>query len=294
MLDHTCEQAVLCNRNCFKILCTLLNNPSKTDKQSEVLWKENCELSCLWSPCLIGQIFGCHSQPFELCKGHLNPKILQFFLIWVQCKLKVLLKSPSFFFHTRAFWHEKLHVKVYFVRHFDSAIFVVMSWVVSLPIGSQEPLRDLYKHVCCLVSYKSIFLVLTTVKRCVIGSSNDLNKTGHCAHLFLKEENIGHQWIKFVQVRCADFLQTTEHSMICGALHIAPECFKRHGMVKMGLKATRNNLIATVHWHFSWHCLKCVSRLWRAKNMKCWLRARLLVKRSQTSTAVDKLCSEMF
>lgn len=169
-----------------------------------------------------------------------------------------------------------------------------MSWVVSLPIGSQEPLRDLYKHVCCLVSYKSIFLVLTTVKRCVIGSSNDLKKTGHCAHLFLKEENIGHQWIKFVQVRCADFLQTTEHSMICGALHIAPECFKRHGMVKMGLKATRNNLIATVHWHFSWHCLKCVSRLWRAKNMKCWLRARLLVKRSQTSTAVDKLCSEMF
>lgn len=146
--------------------------------------------------------------------------------------------------------------------------------MVSLPIGSQQPLWDLYKHVCCLVSYKSIFLVWTTVKRCVIGSSNNLNKTGHSAHLFLKEENIGHQWIKFVQVRCADFLQTTEHSMICGALHIAPECFKGHGMIKMGLKATRNNLIATVHWHFSWHCLKCVSRLWRAKNMKCWLRAR--------------------
>ena len=94
MLDHTCEQVVLCNRNCFKILCTLLNNPSKTDKHSEVVWKENCELSCL---CLIGQIFGCHSQPFELSKGHLNPKILQFFLIWVQCILKVLLKFPSFF-----------------------------------------------------------------------------------------------------------------------------------------------------------------------------------------------------
>ena len=97
MLDHTCELAVLCNRNCFKILCTLLNNPSQTDKQSEVLWKENCVLSCLWSPCLIGQIFGYHSHSFELCKGHLNPNILQFFLIWVECILKVLLKSPSFF-----------------------------------------------------------------------------------------------------------------------------------------------------------------------------------------------------
>ena len=156
------------------------------------------------------------------------------------------------------------------------------SWVVSLPIGSQEPLWDLYKHVCCLVSYKSIFLVLTMVKWCVTGSSNNLNKTGHSAHLFLKEENIGHQWIKFVQVRSVDFLQTTEHSIICGALHIAPEGFNWHGMVKMGLKATRNNLIATVHWHFSCsdsrHCLKCASRLWRAKNTNCWLSARLPVK----------------
>lgn len=103
-------------------------------------------------------------------------------------------------------------------------------------------------QACVLSSFlQEYFLVLTTVKWCVTGSSNNLNKTGHSAHLFLKEENIGHQWIKFVQVRCADFLQTTEHSIICGALHIAPEGFNRHGMVKMGLKATRNNLIATVH-----------------------------------------------
>ena len=115
------------------------------------------------------------------------------------------------------------------------------SRVESLPTGSQKHLWDLYKHVCCLVSYKNIFLVLTLVKRCVVGSCNNSNKTGHSTHFFPKEERIRRQWIKFVQVKRADFLQPTEHSIICGA-HFAHECFEDDGMVKMGLKDKRGNL----------------------------------------------------
>ena len=107
------------------------------------------------------------------------------------------------------------------------------SRVESLPTGSQKHLWDLYKHVCCLVSYKNIFLVLTLVKRCVVGSCNNSNKTGHSTHFFFpKEERIRRQWI---QVKRADFLQPTEHSIICGA-HFAHECFEDDVMVKMGLK----------------------------------------------------------
>ena len=58
---------------------------------------------------------------------------------------------------------------------------------------------------------------------------------------FPKEERIRRQWIKFVQVKRADFLQPTEHSIICGA-HFAHECFEDDEMVKMGLKDKRSNL----------------------------------------------------
>lgn len=85
------------------------------------------------------------------------------------------------------------------------------------------------------------FLVLTLVKRCVVGSCNNSNKTGHSTHFFPKEERIRRQWIKFVQVKRADFLQPTEHAIICGA-HFAHEWFEDDGMVKMGLKDKRSNL----------------------------------------------------
>ena len=83
------------------------------------------------------------------------------------------------------------------------------------------------------------FLVLTLVKRCVVGSCNNSNKTGHSTHFFFpKEERIRRQWI---QVKRADFLQPTEHSIICGA-HFAHECFEDDAMVKMGLKYKKINL----------------------------------------------------
>ena len=85
------------------------------------------------------------------------------------------------------------------------------------------------------------FSVLTMVKRCVVGSCNNSNKTGHSTHFFPKEERIRHQWINFVQIKRADFLEPTEHSIICGA-HFANECFEDDGMVKVGLKDKRSNL----------------------------------------------------
>ena len=79
------------------------------------------------------------------------------------------------------------------------------------------------------------------VKRCVIGSCNNSNKTGHSTHFFPKEERIRRQWIKFIQAKLAEFLQPREQSIICGA-HFAPECFEDDGMVKVGLKDERSNL----------------------------------------------------
>ena len=66
-------------------------------------------------------------------------------------------------------------------------------------------------------------------------------KQGILLIFFPKEERIRRQWIKFVQVKCADFLQPTEHSIICGA-QFAHECFEDDGMVKIGLKDKRSNL----------------------------------------------------
>ena len=79
------------------------------------------------------------------------------------------------------------------------------------------------------------------IKRCVVGSCNNSNKTGHSTHFFPKEERIRRQWIKFVQVKRADFLQPTEHSIICG-VHFAHECLEDDAMVEMGLKDKKINL----------------------------------------------------
>ena len=105
------------------------------------------------------------------------------------------------------------------------------------------------------------FFVLTMVKRCVVGSCNTSNKTEHSTHFFSKEERIQRQWIKFVPVKCADFLQPTEHSIICGA-HCAHECFEDDGMIKMRLKDERSNLKAIRSPEFSPSHLKhCPKRI---------------------------------
>ena len=132
------------------------------------------------------------------------------------------------------------------------------------------------------------------VKRCVIGSCNNSNKNrAFYSFLFPKEERIRRQWIKFVQVKRADFLQLTEHFIICGT-HFAPECFENEGMVKMGLKDKRSNLksdsVPTINPSDPKHSPKRLSGLWRVKKKKDRrLRLQTPGKRSRTIRAVHKL-----
>jgi hypothetical protein len=54
-------------------------------------------------------------------------------------------------------------------------------------------------------------------------------------HKFPKDTNLRWQWVKFVQVKRADFVEPTEHSVICN-IHFSPDCYEKSFMVEMGLK----------------------------------------------------------
>ena len=54
-------------------------------------------------------------------------------------------------------------------------------------------------------------------------------------HKFPKDANLKRQWVKFVQVKRADFVRPTEHSVICN-VHFTPDCYEKRFMVEMGLK----------------------------------------------------------
>jgi len=54
-------------------------------------------------------------------------------------------------------------------------------------------------------------------------------------HKFPKDANLRRQWVKFVQVKRADFVEPTEHSVICN-IHFSPDCYEKSFMVEMGLK----------------------------------------------------------
>ena len=55
-------------------------------------------------------------------------------------------------------------------------------------------------------------------------------------HKFPKDTNLRRQWVKFVQVKRADFVEPTEHSVICNYIHFSPDCYEKSFMVQMGLK----------------------------------------------------------
>ena len=165
--------------------------------------------------------------------------MLQFCLIWVECIPKVFHKS-FMFFSIQAHFDPRNHL-----WKFTSSAILISHLCCDATSGisahrSKTSSGPLQAHV--LSSFlQEYFPVLTLVKQCVVGSCNNSNKTGHSTHFFPKEERIRRQWIKFVQVKRADFLQPTEHSIICGA-HFAHEWFEDDGMVKMGLKDKRGNL----------------------------------------------------
>ena len=66
-------------------------------------------------------------------------------------------------------------------------------------------------------------------KRCIIQFCGNSNKTGH-AYVNLRQ-----QWTNFVQVKWADFVEPSKHSVICGA-HFTLDCFEGSYMQEMGFK----------------------------------------------------------
>ena len=52
---------------------------------------------------------------------------------------------------------------------------------------------------------------------------------------FPKDTYLRQQWVKFVQVKRADFVEPTEHSVICN-IHFSPDCYEKSFMVQMGLR----------------------------------------------------------
>ena len=65
-------------------------------------------------------------------------------------------------------------------------------------------------------------------KRCVVQFCGNSNKIGHA----YVSKNLRRQWTKFVQVKRADFVEPSKHSVICGA-HFTSDCFEGGYMREM-------------------------------------------------------------
>lgn len=85
-----------------------------------------------------------------------------------------------------------------------------------------------------LIIWLIILKFFVMVKHCVVQFCSNSNKTGHTMHKFPKEANLKRQWVKFVQVKRADFDQRSKHSVVCGS-HLSPDCYGKSYMVEMGL-----------------------------------------------------------
>ncbi|XP_066579384.1 transcription factor E2F5 isoform X4 [Amia ocellicauda] len=76
------------------------------------------------------------------------------------------------------------------------------------------------------------------VKRCVVMSCGNSGVGGHSLHHFPKDPILRQLWVQFVQTKRKDFLQSTYHSVICGA-HFAPDSFSNAIEVEMGFTKKR-------------------------------------------------------
>ena len=83
------------------------------------------------------------------------------------------------------------------------------------------------------------------VKRCVVQFCSNSNKTGHTMQKFPKDANLKRQWVKFVQVKRADFVEPFEHSVVCNS-HFSLDCYEKSYMVQMGLKKQKQLLLGAV------------------------------------------------
>ena len=60
-----------------------------------------------------------------------------------------------------------------------------------------------------------------------------------------RDLNLRRQWTKFDQVKRADFVEPSKHSVICGA-HFTSDCFKGGYMREMGFKMSMNLIPSAV------------------------------------------------
>ena len=61
------------------------------------------------------------------------------------------------------------------------------------------------------------------VKRCVVQFCTDSNRTGRTMQIFPNDANLKLQFVKFVQVKIADFVEPFEHSVVCSS-HFSSWC----------------------------------------------------------------------
>ncbi len=83
------------------------------------------------------------------------------------------------------------------------------------------------------------------VKRCVVQFCSNSNETGYTMHKFPKDANLRRQWLRFVQLKRADFVEPSPHSVICH-IHFSPECYEKNHLEQMGFKAQKKLLSGAV------------------------------------------------
>ena len=69
-------------------------------------------------------------------------------------------------------------------------------------------------------------------------------------HKLPKDANLRPQWVKFAEVKGADFVEPTKHSVICN-IHFSLDCYEKNIMVEMGLRKRRVRYFLVLYRRYS-------------------------------------------
>ncbi len=85
-----------------------------------------------------------------------------------------------------------------------------------------------------------ISLTIKMVQRCVVKFCGNSDKTGHNIHKFPQNKALRRQWVRFVQVKRADFGEgsVTPYSVVCGA-HFTKDSFRNSTQYELGFSPKR-------------------------------------------------------
>ncbi len=78
------------------------------------------------------------------------------------------------------------------------------------------------------------------VQRCLVKFCGNSDKTGHSIHKFPQNKALRRQWVRFVQVKRADFGEgsVTQYSVVCGA-HFTKDSFRNALQYELGFSRKR-------------------------------------------------------